>query len=47
MKITLKLLNVKIRITKKIIKPNISILIKIKLIIYILQNIRTKKMKIK
>ena len=47
MKITLKLLNAKIKITKKFIKSNISILIKIKLILHILQNIITKKMKIK
>ena len=47
MKITLEFLNVKIRMIKKIIKPNILIFIKIKLIIHILQNIRTKKMKIK
>ena len=47
MKITLELLNVKIKITKKIIKSNIVILIKIKLILHILQNIRAKKMKIK
>ena len=47
MKITLELLNVKIRMIKKIIKSNILVLIKIKLINYILWNIRTKKMKIK
>ena len=47
MKITLKFLNVKIRIIKKIIKSNILTFLKIKLIKYILQNIRIKKMKIK
>ena len=47
MKITLKLLNAKIRMIKKFIKSNILILIKIKLTIHILQNIKSKKMKIK
>ena len=47
MKITLKFLNVKIRVIKKFIKLNILILIKIKLMIYIDKNIIDKKMKIK
>ena len=47
MKITLEFLNVKIRMIKKIIKSNISIFLKIKLINYILQNIIIEKMKIK
>ena len=45
MKITLELINVKIIAIKKFIKSNILILIRIKLILHILQNIIAKKMK--
>ena len=47
MKITLKSLNVKIRVITKFIKLNILILIKIKLINHIKANIIDRKMKIK